>query len=196
MKSLTDLLTMHFSETINVFYRVSQSYWTLQLSKSFFWVSCQQLLRFQVSTLSLLLCFRETEIRAQNAEERSEGLEEKLEEALQRIKELESELEKEGKVIPEATHKEGQGQENQYSEPSPRLREGSNLWGHLIHLPFSAGLSVPGHILGFCLHSLSEARQEGFYHDSRLGQKELLNMFWFWKKVILFDFDIWHRVYI
>ncbi|NXF50836.1 AXDN1 protein, partial [Oceanites oceanicus] len=50
----------------------------------------------------------ETEIRAQNAEERSEGLEQKLEEALQRIKELESELEKEGKVIPEATHKEGQ----------------------------------------------------------------------------------------
>ncbi|XP_069646827.1 axonemal dynein light chain domain-containing protein 1 [Haliaeetus albicilla] len=50
----------------------------------------------------------ETEIRAQNAEERSEGLEEKLEEALQRIKELESELEKERKVIPEATHKEGQ----------------------------------------------------------------------------------------
>ncbi|NXY74847.1 AXDN1 protein, partial [Glareola pratincola] len=50
----------------------------------------------------------ETEIRAQNAEERSEGLEEKLEEALQRIKELESQLEKEVKVIPEATHKEGQ----------------------------------------------------------------------------------------
>ncbi|NXH70266.1 AXDN1 protein, partial [Hydrobates tethys] len=50
----------------------------------------------------------ETEIRAQNAEERSEGLEQKLEEALQRIKELESELEKEGKVIPEATPKEGQ----------------------------------------------------------------------------------------
>ncbi|NXS49557.1 AXDN1 protein, partial [Balaeniceps rex] len=50
----------------------------------------------------------ETEIRAQNAKERSEGLEEKLEEALQRIKELECELEKEGKVIPEATHKEGQ----------------------------------------------------------------------------------------
>ncbi|NXH11762.1 AXDN1 protein, partial [Bucco capensis] len=47
----------------------------------------------------------ETEIRAQNAEERSEGLEEKLEEALQRIKELESELEK---VIPGATNKEGQ----------------------------------------------------------------------------------------
>ncbi|KAM9280646.1 axonemal dynein light chain domain-containing protein 1 [Cariama cristata] len=43
----------------------------------------------------------ETEICAQNAEEKSEGLEEKLEEALQRIKELESELEKEGKVIPE-----------------------------------------------------------------------------------------------
>ncbi|KAM6080405.1 axonemal dynein light chain domain-containing protein 1 [Theristicus caerulescens] len=50
----------------------------------------------------------ETEIRSQKAEERSEGLEEKLEEALQRIKELECELEKEGKVIPEATHKEGQ----------------------------------------------------------------------------------------
>ncbi|KAM9283160.1 axonemal dynein light chain domain-containing protein 1 [Morus bassanus] len=50
----------------------------------------------------------ETEIRAQNAEKRSESLEEKLEEALQRIKELECELEKEGKVIPEATHKEGQ----------------------------------------------------------------------------------------
>ncbi|XP_074733346.1 axonemal dynein light chain domain-containing protein 1 [Strix uralensis] len=50
----------------------------------------------------------ETEIHAQNAEERSEGLEEKLEEALQRIKELESELEKEGKVTPEVTHKEGQ----------------------------------------------------------------------------------------
>ncbi|NXV43799.1 AXDN1 protein, partial [Uria aalge] len=50
----------------------------------------------------------ETEIRAQNAEERSEDLEEKLEEALQRIKELESELEKEVKVIPEATHREGQ----------------------------------------------------------------------------------------
>ncbi|NXW44019.1 AXDN1 protein, partial [Nyctiprogne leucopyga] len=50
----------------------------------------------------------ETEIRAQNAEERSEGLEEKLQEALQRIKELECELEKEGKVIPEVTNKEGQ----------------------------------------------------------------------------------------
>ncbi|NXT32816.1 AXDN1 protein, partial [Pelecanoides urinatrix] len=50
----------------------------------------------------------ETEIRAQNAEERSEGLEQKLEEALQRIKELESDLVKEGKVIPEATRKEGQ----------------------------------------------------------------------------------------
>ncbi|NXQ83696.1 AXDN1 protein, partial [Nyctibius grandis] len=50
----------------------------------------------------------EREVRAQKAEERSEGLEEKLEEALQRIKELECELEKEGKVIPEATHKEGQ----------------------------------------------------------------------------------------
>ncbi|KAM6264775.1 LOW QUALITY PROTEIN: axonemal dynein light chain domain-containing protein 1 [Spheniscus humboldti] len=49
----------------------------------------------------------ETEIRAQHAEERSEGLEEKLEESLQRIKELESELEKDGNVIPEATHKEG-----------------------------------------------------------------------------------------
>ncbi|XP_009580889.1 PREDICTED: axonemal dynein light chain domain-containing protein 1 [Fulmarus glacialis] len=57
----------------------------------------------------------ETEIRAQNAEERSEGLEQKLEEALQRIKELESELEKEGKVIPEATHKEGQ---EKYSQES------------------------------------------------------------------------------
>ncbi|NWW44984.1 AXDN1 protein, partial [Pedionomus torquatus] len=50
----------------------------------------------------------ETEIRAQNAEERSEGLQEKLGEALQRIKDLESKLEKEGKVIPEATHEEGQ----------------------------------------------------------------------------------------
>ncbi|NWI24722.1 AXDN1 protein, partial [Sula dactylatra] len=50
----------------------------------------------------------ETEIRAQNAEKRAESLEEKLEEALQRIKELECELEKEGKVIPEAMHKEGQ----------------------------------------------------------------------------------------
>ncbi|CAN0223039.1 unnamed protein product [Bubo scandiacus] len=50
----------------------------------------------------------EREIHAQNAEERSEGLEEKLEEALQRIKELESELEKEGKVTPEVTHKGGQ----------------------------------------------------------------------------------------
>jgi len=75
----------------------------------------------------LLLSFREREIRAQNAEKRSEGLEEKLEEALQRIKELESELEKEGKVIPEATHKKGGGQENQYSEPPPRLRKGRNL---------------------------------------------------------------------
>ncbi|KAM9378972.1 axonemal dynein light chain domain-containing protein 1 [Phaethornis superciliosus] len=45
----------------------------------------------------------ETEIRAQNAEKRSEDLEEKLEEALQRIKVLECELENEGKVIPEAT---------------------------------------------------------------------------------------------
>nr|XP_009489131.1 PREDICTED: axonemal dynein light chain domain-containing protein 1 [Pelecanus crispus] len=50
----------------------------------------------------------ETEVRAQNAEKRSEGLEEKLEEALQRIKELEWEVEKGGKVFPEATHKEGQ----------------------------------------------------------------------------------------
>ncbi|NWH49481.1 AXDN1 protein, partial [Fregata magnificens] len=50
----------------------------------------------------------ETEIRAQNAEKRSESLEEKLEEALQRIRELECELEKEAKVIPEVTHKEGQ----------------------------------------------------------------------------------------
>ncbi|NWQ76352.1 AXDN1 protein, partial [Columbina picui] len=48
----------------------------------------------------------EREIRAQNAEERSEDLEKKLEEALQRIKDLEIELEKEGEVIPEATHKE------------------------------------------------------------------------------------------
>ncbi|XP_030351759.1 axonemal dynein light chain domain-containing protein 1 isoform X2 [Strigops habroptila] len=50
----------------------------------------------------------EREIRAQNAEKRSEGLEEELEEALQRIQDLESELEKEGKVIAEATHKERQ----------------------------------------------------------------------------------------
>lgn len=69
----------------------------------------------------MLLCSREREIRAQNAEERSEDLEKKLEEALQRIKDLEIELEKEGEVIPEAIHKEEQGQENQYSEPSPRL---------------------------------------------------------------------------
>lgn len=86
MKSFVDLLTMPFSETISVFYRVSQSHWTLQLSKSFSWVSCQQLLRFQVFALTLLLCFKETEIRAQNAEERFEGLEEKQEEALQGIK--------------------------------------------------------------------------------------------------------------
>ncbi|KAK4819504.1 hypothetical protein QYF61_005855 [Mycteria americana] len=59
----------------------------------------------------------ETEIRAQNAEERSEGLEEKLEEALQRIKELECELEKEGKVIPEATHQKGQGHQRQNIGP-------------------------------------------------------------------------------
>lgn len=39
-------------------------------------------------------------MRAQKAEERSEGLEEKLGEALQRIKDLEIELEKEGRVIP------------------------------------------------------------------------------------------------
>nr|XP_021141410.1 axonemal dynein light chain domain-containing protein 1 isoform X2 [Columba livia] len=50
----------------------------------------------------------EREIRAQNAEERSEDLEKKLEEALQRIKDLEIELEKEGEVIPEAIHKEEQ----------------------------------------------------------------------------------------
>ncbi|XP_064004397.1 axonemal dynein light chain domain-containing protein 1 [Pogoniulus pusillus] len=50
----------------------------------------------------------ETEIRAQKAEERSEGLEEKLEEALQRIKDLESELEKEGRVTPQAAQKEEQ----------------------------------------------------------------------------------------
>ncbi|KAM6199872.1 axonemal dynein light chain domain-containing protein 1 [Sarcoramphus papa] len=62
----------------------------------------------------------ETEIRAQNAEERSEGLEEKLEEALQRIKELESELEKEGKVIPEATH--GEGQEKCFQESVSEVR--------------------------------------------------------------------------
>ncbi|NXN26565.1 AXDN1 protein, partial [Nycticryphes semicollaris] len=59
----------------------------------------------------------ETEVRAQNAEERSEGLEEKLEEALQRIKELESMLEKEGKVIPEATHEEEQEKYFQESVP-------------------------------------------------------------------------------
>ncbi|NXP08383.1 AXDN1 protein, partial [Thinocorus orbignyianus] len=59
----------------------------------------------------------ETEIRAQNAEERSEGLEEKLEEALQRIKELESKLEEEGKVIPETTHNEGQEKYFQESIP-------------------------------------------------------------------------------
>ncbi|XP_066857292.1 axonemal dynein light chain domain-containing protein 1 isoform X6 [Anser cygnoides] len=50
----------------------------------------------------------ETEIRAQNAEERAEGFEKKLEEALEKIQELERELEKKGKVVPEATPKEGQ----------------------------------------------------------------------------------------
>ncbi|XP_048799760.1 axonemal dynein light chain domain-containing protein 1 isoform X4 [Lagopus muta] len=50
----------------------------------------------------------ETEIRAQNAEQRSEDFEKKLEEALERIQELESELEKRGKVVPEPTPKEGQ----------------------------------------------------------------------------------------
>ncbi|NXI74331.1 AXDN1 protein, partial [Anseranas semipalmata] len=50
----------------------------------------------------------ETEIRAQNAEERSEGFEKKLEEALEKIQELESELEKRGEVVPEPTPKEGQ----------------------------------------------------------------------------------------
>ncbi|OPJ76850.1 axonemal dynein light chain domain-containing protein 1 [Patagioenas fasciata monilis] len=50
----------------------------------------------------------EREIRAQNAEERSEDLEKKLEEALQRIKDLEIELAKEGEVIPEAIHEEEQ----------------------------------------------------------------------------------------
>jgi len=61
----------------------------------------------------LPLCFRETEIRAQNAEQRSEDFEKKLEEALERIQELESELEKRDKVVPEPTPKEGQGQDNQ-----------------------------------------------------------------------------------
>ncbi|XP_071607281.1 axonemal dynein light chain domain-containing protein 1 [Heliangelus exortis] len=50
----------------------------------------------------------ETEIRAQNAEKRSEDLEQKLEEALQRIRDLECELGNEGKLIPEATCKEEQ----------------------------------------------------------------------------------------
>eukprot|EP00076_Gallus_gallus_P043271 XP_025008809.1 axonemal dynein light chain domain-containing protein 1 [Gallus gallus] len=50
----------------------------------------------------------ETEIRAQNAEQRSEDFEKKLEEALERIQELESELEKRDKVVPEPTPKEGQ----------------------------------------------------------------------------------------
>ncbi|XP_021260318.1 axonemal dynein light chain domain-containing protein 1 isoform X2 [Numida meleagris] len=50
----------------------------------------------------------ETEIRAQNAEQRSEDFEKKLEEALERIQELESELEKRGQVLSEATPKEGQ----------------------------------------------------------------------------------------
>ncbi|XP_050568304.1 axonemal dynein light chain domain-containing protein 1 [Cygnus atratus] len=54
----------------------------------------------------------ETEIRAQNAEERAEGFEKKLGEALEKIQELERELEKKGKVVPEATPKEGQGQDN------------------------------------------------------------------------------------
>ncbi|NXJ10988.1 AXDN1 protein, partial [Odontophorus gujanensis] len=52
----------------------------------------------------------ETEIRAQNAEQRSEDFEKRLEEALERIQELESELEKRGKVLPEAAPKEGQDQ--------------------------------------------------------------------------------------
>ncbi|OXB53312.1 hypothetical protein ASZ78_014789 [Callipepla squamata] len=55
----------------------------------------------------------ETEIRAQNAEQRSEDFEKRLEEALERIQELESELEKRGEVLPEAAPKEGQDQENQ-----------------------------------------------------------------------------------
>lgn len=83
------------------------------LNLFFFLVSCQHLPRFQVSALSLPLCFRETEIRAQNAEQRSEDFEKKLEEALERIQELESELEKRDKVVPEPTPKEGQGQDNQ-----------------------------------------------------------------------------------
>lgn len=118
--SLTALLTLPFSETTTVFYGVFygvvQFHCTFQLSKSFFFfflVSCQHLPRFQVSALSLPLCFRETEIRAQNAEQRSEDFEKKLEEALERIQELESELEKRDKVVPEPTPKEGQGQDNQ-----------------------------------------------------------------------------------
>ncbi|NXC41116.1 AXDN1 protein, partial [Penelope pileata] len=57
----------------------------------------------------------ETEIRAQNAEERSEGLEKKLAEALERIQELESELEIKSKDVPEATPKEGQEKHSQES---------------------------------------------------------------------------------
>ncbi|NWJ04134.1 AXDN1 protein, partial [Crypturellus undulatus] len=53
----------------------------------------------------------ETEIRAQKAEEKSEGLEEKLEEALERIQELEKKQEDKPKIVPEVTSKQEEGQE-------------------------------------------------------------------------------------
>ncbi|NWI13009.1 AXDN1 protein, partial [Crypturellus soui] len=53
----------------------------------------------------------ETEIRAQKAEEKSEGLEEKLEEALERIQELEKKQGDKPQIVPEVTSKQEEGQE-------------------------------------------------------------------------------------
>ncbi|NXA42119.1 AXDN1 protein, partial [Eudromia elegans] len=70
--------------------------------------TCMSQKRFETLAMVELLQARllETEIRAQKAEEKSEGLAEKLEEALERIQELEKKQSVEPKPVPEVTFKQ------------------------------------------------------------------------------------------
>ncbi|NXD15282.1 AXDN1 protein, partial [Nothocercus nigrocapillus] len=77
------------------------------------WSTCFAQKEFEALAMVELLQARllETEIRAQKAEEKSEGLEEKLEEALERIQELEKKQGDKPKSVPEVTSKQEEGQE-------------------------------------------------------------------------------------
>ncbi|KAM8805416.1 axonemal dynein light chain domain-containing protein 1 [Eudromia elegans] len=81
--------------------------------------TCMSQKRFETLAMVELLQARllETEIRAQKAEEKSEGLAEKLEEALERIQELEKKQSVEPKPVPEVTFKQEEEKVSQEKVP-------------------------------------------------------------------------------